>query len=163
MSKKKGINYSGGGGATDIRIEGNTLYHRILVAGGGGSGPRCDGSCGASNIENAVAGSGGGIEGTSSNVVEGYGATQTSAGGNGGFGYGESARNANDCGGIDGSGGGGWYGGGAGNHSLLCFDGGAGRRPHFAYCPIVQWHGGDYAERQNCKLSPVGQHNNRRR
>lgn len=108
-----GINFNGGGGATDVRVEGNTLYHRIIVAGGGGSCGR-GGDAGGYNAD--IVGVGGGLTGSGPS----YG-TQTAAGStNSGFGYGENARNTNNCGGIDGSGGGGWYGGSAGDHGLLC-------------------------------------------
>ena len=117
-----GISYSGGGGATDFRVEGNTLYHRIVVAGGGGGGGRG----GASDAGDG--GAGGGYDGLPCTTcgVSG-GGTQTSPGSiNAGFGYGEAARDSNGCGGIDGSGGGGWYGGSAGDHGLLCFGDSAG-------------------------------------
>lgn len=118
-----------GGGATDIRIKGNTLFHRIIVGGGG-----------------ANSGSGGGIEGGigfgdvhynkkyGTYDRRGYGGTQNAGGvggwcvstvtssssetrsGSGGFGYGgsgftgySSTRYLNTNGG-----GGGWFGGGGG-------------------------------------------------
>lgn len=111
-----GINYNGGGGATDIRVEGNTLYHRIIVAGGGGSGSR------GSSLDGGNGGAGGGLDGIPCANCGVYGGgSQTGPGSSGaGFGYGEPARDVNSCGGIDGSGGGGWYGGSAGSHSILC-------------------------------------------
>ena len=86
-----------GGGATDIRLT-DSLYSRIIVAGGGG------GSAGGSG------GAGGGTSGIKGNDYGGYSSgaspgTQTNAGSYGGFGYGGSH--------IGGAGGGGWYGGGA--------------------------------------------------
>lgn len=116
-----GIAYNGGGGATDVRVEGNTLYHRIIVAGGGGSGGR---GPSAALVDYGRGGVGGGLEGGHNFVTSG-GGTQTAAGSeNAGFGYGEPARIAGSCSmdsqGIDGSGGGGWYGGSAGTHDLLC-------------------------------------------
>ena len=96
----------GGGGATDIRIAGDTYYHRVLVAGGSG-GKEYGGE--------PAEGSGGGIEGSKGSGYDstkgGTGGTQTSPGSpGGGFGYGGSSS-LQDTGG----GGGGWYGGGAGN------------------------------------------------
>ena len=87
---------NGGGGATDIRLNGTTYYDRIIVAGGGGGGGE-DGEQG---------GYGGGLTGFGS-----YSATQTSAGNGGVFGAG--AHTGYDGGGA----GGGWYGGGAANGS----------------------------------------------
>lgn len=117
-----GINYNGGGGATDIRVEGNTLYHRIIVAGGGGSASR------GGSLDGGAGGAGGGLDGIPCPNCGVYGGgSQTGPGSAGaGFGYGEPARNANNCGGIDGSGGGGWYGGSAGDHGLLCMGDNAG-------------------------------------
>lgn len=109
--------YKGGGGATDIRINKDDLYARIIVAGGGGS----DGATTKMGMY------GGGLEGgttTESYGSGGYGGTQT---GNtwltttrttyasstshcyAGFGFG-----GNGCyysSGYAGAGGGGWYGG----------------------------------------------------
>ena len=82
---------SGGGGATDIRVEGDSLYNRIIVAGGGGGG----------GADSEAGGHGGGIKGTSS-----YPGTQTGTSSGGAFGYG--ANTSRD----GGAGGGGWYGGG---------------------------------------------------
>ena len=95
-----------GGGATDIRIKGNSLYNRVIVAGGGGS----VGAPGNSG------GYGGGLTGGSGNGsygTLGTGGTQTQAGtGNisGSFGQGGNGVYANS--GFGGAGGGGWYGGG---------------------------------------------------
>lgn len=93
----------GGGGATDVRIDKDDLYARIIVAGGGGG----------SSSENALTTKyGGGTSGGS--PTSGYGATQTTAGTNGAFGQGGNATTS----GTNykygsGGGGGGWYGGGA--------------------------------------------------
>lgn len=122
--------YPGGGGATDIRVEGKTLYHRIIVAGGGGS----DGS--ASNPGKA----GGGINGitaTETNYCSGgEGATQTSAGTRGSFGQGGSGAYHSDGwggGGFGGAGGGGWYGGGGVNPDRSDDDRGGGGGSGFVY------------------------------
>ncbi|MBP5556100.1 MAG: fibronectin type III domain-containing protein, partial [Bacteroidales bacterium] len=86
----------GGGGATDIRLNGNTLYDRIIVAGGGGGGGEDSGDQG---------GYGGGESGGAGNAYS-YQGTQTAAGTGAVFGIGASAGN------DGGAGGGGWYGGG---------------------------------------------------
>ena len=95
-----------GGGASDIRYGGDSLYNRVIVAGGGGS---------VGAYGNA-GGAGGGL--TGENAIGGYGAvgtggTQTSGGTGqnaGSFGQGGNSYGAN--GGYGGAGGGGWYGGG---------------------------------------------------
>ena len=109
--------YKGGGGATDVRIGKDSLYARIIVAGGGGSD-------GATNKKGMY---GGGLEGgstTESYGSGGYGGTQT---GNtwltttrptsayntsdcyAGFGFGGNGCYSSS--GYAGAGGGGWYGG----------------------------------------------------
>ena len=109
--------YKGGGGATDVRVGKDSLYARIIVAGGGGSE-------GAPNKKGMY---GGGLEGGSTTEnygTGGYGGTQTgntwltttrstsaydSSDCYAGFGFG-----GNGCyysSGYAGAGGGGWYGG----------------------------------------------------
>ena len=112
---------SGGGGSSDIRIGGNTLNDRLLVAAGGGGGSaNFDGDGGSGGADIGAGGTGDGERG-------GHGGTQTS-GGDGGikggtgidgddglFGRGGDAADgasSNEDGG--GGGGGGWYGGGGG-------------------------------------------------
>ena len=90
-----------GGGATDIRIGQNSLYARVIVAGGG------------SGSNNRISGyAGGGLSGVTGQ--SGYAGTQTSAGTGGSFGQGGSASTSgsNYRYGASG-GGGGFYGGGA--------------------------------------------------
>lgn len=99
--------YPGGGGATDIRVGGISLYNRFIVAGGGGS----DGS------GSRYGGYGGGTSGGSitviSNVTGGLGASQTAGATNGGsFGKGGNGIDSTSTTSKGGSGGGGWYGGG---------------------------------------------------
>ena len=91
-----------GGGATDIRIGQNSLYARVIVAGGGS---------GSNNRTSGYAG--GGLSGVTGQ--SGYAGTQTSAGTGGSFGQGGSATTSgsNYRYGASG-GGGGFYGGGAG-------------------------------------------------
>ena len=117
--------FPGGGGATDVRINGTTLYNRILVAAGGAS----DGSAGQKG------GNAGGLVGSSRSGgwgSYGEGANQEAAGYNGSFGQGGAGIAY--AGGYGGAGGGGWYGGGA------CHpdgsgddDGGGGGGSSFAY------------------------------
>ena len=104
-----------GGGATDIRLIGDTLYHRVIVAGGSGGTEY-------SNRPNR-GGYGGGIEGTRGGGDDpnqaGFGGSQSKGGSqgiskdqyseDGKFGYGGNATF-----GQRGGGGGGWYGGGSG-------------------------------------------------
>ena len=90
-----------GGGATDIRVGGTTLYDRVIVAGGG------------SGSTNGTSGwAGGGTTGVAYSST--YQATQTSAGSGGSFGQGanphSTVSNYKYC---SAGGGGGWYGGGA--------------------------------------------------
>ncbi|MBO4655713.1 MAG: hypothetical protein J5644_09230, partial [Bacteroidales bacterium] len=86
----------GGGGATDIRLNGTTLYDRIIVAGGGGGGGEDNGD---------AVGAGGG-ETSTVGYSSSYQASQTAGGTGGVFGIGASSPN------DGGAGGGGWYGGG---------------------------------------------------
>ena len=111
----------GGGGASDIRINGTALTDRKIVAGAGG-GPGTGYLSGYLN-----AGNGGGLigqnGGSQSYEVGGFGGTQ-SAGGAGGYyrdpgqGRGGSGSLGNGgTGGLSGGGGAGYYGGGGGNFS----------------------------------------------
>ena len=90
-----------GGGATDIRIGQNSLYARVIVAGGG------------SGSNNRISGyAGGGLSGVTGQ--SGYAGTQTSAGSGGSFGQGGSASTSGNNYKYGASGGGGgFYGGGA--------------------------------------------------
>lgn len=87
---------NGGGGATDVRIGKDSLYARIIVAGGGGG----------SGEDNETGGYGGGeTGGAGSGNTSLTQASQTSGGTNSfGFGIGGNTYNG-------GAGGGGWYGG----------------------------------------------------
>ena len=91
----------GGGGASDIRIGQDSLYSRVIVAGGGS---------GATNRTNGYYGGGT----TGETGLSGYAGSQTSAGTNGSFGIGGSATTSgNNYKYGSAGGGGGWYGGGA--------------------------------------------------
>lgn len=111
--------YKGGGGATDIRIGTDSLYSRVIVAGGGGS----DGS---SSQSGGYAGGTSGARGSFGYGSYGYGGNQTatysslnaiaSQGTNNnssdcaaGFGFGGFGCYSSS--GYGGAGGGGWYGG----------------------------------------------------
>ena len=97
-----------GGGASDIRIGNDSLYSRVIVAGGGGGH--------ATATYSYIGGAGGGlsgVEGGSNNTGYANPGTQTGTGHsssvaivNGGFGYGGNSYNKNS-----GASGGGWYGG----------------------------------------------------
>ena len=92
---------NGGGGATDIRLNGTTYYDRIIVAGGGGGGGE----------DSEQGGYGGGLSGGVGVNSSQTAGSQTTTGNGGVFGAG--AHTGNDGGGA----GGGWYGGGAANGS----------------------------------------------
>lgn len=100
--------YSGGGGASDIRIGQDSLYARVIVAGGGGSDGASDktgmyggGESGGTSSENYGSGGGGGTQ------------TAGGAGGNSNDGaFGQGGKGTNRSSGYGGAGGGGWYGGG---------------------------------------------------
>ncbi len=86
---------NGGGGASDIRLNGNALSNRIIIGGGGGGGGEDAGD---------LVGNGGGLTGAG---YAAYDATQTTAGSGGSLGFGGGTGN-----GDGGGGGGGLYGGG---------------------------------------------------
>ncbi len=111
--------YKGGGGASDIRIGVDSLYARVIVAGGGGSD-------GAATKKGMYGGGTSGGATTESYGSYGYGGTQTghttsvtmpssqpttnsSANYPGGFGFGGFGIYRSS--GYGGAGGGGWYGG----------------------------------------------------
>lgn len=100
--------YNGGGGATDIRVGTDSLYARVIVAGGGGSD-------GATNRNGMYGGGETGGTATQSYGSGGGGGTQT-AGGTGGSGnagtFGQGGEGKAASNGFAGAGGGGWYGGG---------------------------------------------------
>ncbi|EAY19703.1 PE-PGRS protein, putative [Trichomonas vaginalis G3] len=121
-----GSTQSGGGGATDIRIENNDLYSRVIVAGGGGSGGKL------SDFSRNQGGSGGGLNGESADFYGLSGGTQYFPGScnyrnhSGEFGFG--GNNTLYGGGA----GGGWYGGAAADPSLYEI-GGAGGGSGFVF------------------------------
>lgn len=89
----------GGGGATDIRFEQDSLYARVIVAGGGGAT-----SWGPSNEYGDAGGGESSIAGSNSPGLS----NQTS--GNA-FGIGANAKASSTSYNINGASGGGWYGG----------------------------------------------------
>lgn len=112
--------YYGGGGGTDIRIESDSLYARVIVAGGGGSdgatakkGMYGGGETGGSTTESyGTGGYGGtqtGVSSTSWQTTTVPTSTTTAAGAYAGFGFGGNGITRSS--GYGGSGGGGWYGG----------------------------------------------------
>ncbi len=103
-----------GGGASDVRLNGQGLQDRVIVAGGGGAGYLGNGG-----------GRGGGLSGTSSLVAGTCSASNVAGGGtqtSGGSRGGDSSQQSTDgalgvggsCAGFAGGGGGGYYGGGGG-------------------------------------------------
>ena len=115
-----------GGGASDIRIDSDSLYARLIVAGGGGGAS--NGGTGSSY--RATGGVGGGTSGGTGSSSSysagrlGAGGTQTSGGaygywsgnsnnGNSGT-FGQGGTTTYNC--YAAGGGGGWYGGGSGNY-----------------------------------------------
>lgn len=135
-------NYAGGGGgASDIRIGQDSLYARVIVAGGGG------GKCGYASQSYCAGGVGGGTSGvsgvyqtstTTNTTYAGQGGTQTAGGATGtyssyqgsagGFGYGGygGVRSTSKSYRGAGAGGGGWYGGGGGTYRYAGGGGGSG-------------------------------------
>jgi prepilin-type N-terminal cleavage/methylation domain-containing protein len=118
------ITYNGGGGATDIRINTDSLYSRVIVAGGGGSegSPSRGGGAGGGTQGKNNVGSGcgsGGYGGTqtgntysNSTYVASQPTTDVSdiqANTYAGFGFGGNGTYRYS--GYGGAGGGGWYGG----------------------------------------------------
>lgn len=112
--------YNGGGGASDIRIGTDSLYARVIVAGGGGSdgassksGMYGGGETGGSSTQNYGTGSYGGTQtGVSSSswqTTSQSTSTTTQAGAYAGFGFGGNGITRSS--GYGGAGGGGWYGG----------------------------------------------------
>ena len=112
--------YNGGGGGTDIRIGQDSLFARVIVAGGGGSdggsnkqGMYGGGEYGGSSTENYGTG---GFGGTQTGVSDSSWQTTSQSTGTGagpdayaGFGFG--GNGVIYSGGYGGAGGGGWYGG----------------------------------------------------
>ena len=130
----------GGGGGTDIRINTDNLYARVIVAGGGGG---AQGRSGSSYLGNG--GAGGGTEGAngtyqngSTTNYYGHGGTATAGGSTytsgtasyrgtaGTFGQGGNGGARSSSYGGCGGGGGGWYGGGGGYYRYAGGGGGSG-------------------------------------
>ncbi|MEI7847526.1 MAG: PxKF domain-containing protein [Chloroflexota bacterium] len=111
---------SGGGGASDIRIGGPDLAHRVIVAGGGGGAAAVSGPNGPS-----YGGAGGGLIGATGNTAYipyaatgGPGGNQDGSAGSGQLGTGSTAAPSTSTifNGVGaGGGGGGYYGGAAGS------------------------------------------------
>lgn len=112
--------YYGGGGASDIRIGRDSLYARVIVAGGGGSdgatnkaGGYGGGTTGQSRTESYGSGGYGGTQTGVSNsswqTTSHSTSTSTQAGAYAGFGFGGNGITRSS--GYGGAGGGGWYGG----------------------------------------------------
>ena len=119
----------GGGGATDVRIGQNSLYSRVIVAGGGGG-------AGVTSANANPCGCGGGEyggDGYYNDTTGSYTAGQNRSGGSasqtaGGITWGTGTQatfgqGGNASGYSCGGGGGGWYGGGGAYDSDSDFDG----------------------------------------
>lgn len=118
---------TGSGGGTDIRLLQNTVSHRLIVAGGGGESGDQSGYGGTTSLKG---GGGGGLSGIGSTGRYGGAGTQTTGGAtgtgynldnhwysNGSFGSGGYWSGNYDL--MEGLGGGGWYGGGAGGYQQV--------------------------------------------
>ena len=122
-----GRSYQCGGGATDIRRNTNSLYNRIIVAGGGGG--RGD-SAHTYSRSSGYGGAGGGITGNKGGDRCGHpgnGGSQTSGGSGGSNGgssgtFGTGGRNRYGSSSGGGGGGGGYYGGGAGGNDYSSYN-----------------------------------------
>ena len=114
--------FNGGGGATDFRIEQDSLYARVIVAGGGasdGSSSKYGGAGGGTVGQATLASSYGTNNGPGNTTYSGSGTTTTAASQSatttgstdiyGGFGFGGNGVVRSS--GYGGAGGGGWYGG----------------------------------------------------
>ena len=123
-----------GGGASDMRINSDSLYARVIVAGGGGGGYETGNS--GNGASHSYGGGTTGGTGSGGSDRYAYGGTQTAGGAHGSyngwggtvydgsFGVGGSSSSA----GYSNGGGGGWYGGGASTP-----DGGAGGGSGYVY------------------------------
>lgn len=141
-----------GGGSTSIRLKSDSLYSRVIVAGGGG---------GASGDYHGLSGGGfgGGLNGGNciykDKLTDQGSGTQTGStcgfgiAGNGDAGrFGEGATGKYQSGGDSGGGGGGgWYGGGSGGHGMpgcsVCSGGGGGSGWTFTESSFKTWQSGD--------------------
>ena len=119
----------GGGGATDIRLNGTALTDRIIIAGGGGGGN-------AYSSYRATGGSGGGAQGgfgtsggnwTTDPTYRGYPGDQSSGGINPtNWNRGSLGQGAHNYSSYCGGGGGGYYGGACGGYYGVGGGGGSG-------------------------------------
>ncbi|KAK8876633.1 hypothetical protein M9Y10_006851 [Tritrichomonas musculus] len=146
-----------GGGATDIRVNSDSLYSRVIVAGGGGGGNGA--VSGGGSTGGAGGGTNGGVGTRQEKSNDSYSKTNASAGtqisggkpgkgslsssgvviATGAFGVGGSLPNENNS--MAGAGGGGWYGGGAGNRHGGGGSGGSGWV--FTESSYNQWKSGN--------------------
>ena len=120
----KNYSYAGGGGGSDIRIGQDSLYARVIVAGGGGGQGRTGsshvGGAGGGTAGQTYQGSGFGTNNGPGNTTYSGSSSSTTASSQsttctkntdiyGGFGFGGNGVYRSS--GYGGSGGGGWYGG----------------------------------------------------
>ena len=102
--------YNGGGGGTDFRVATDSLYARVIVAGGGGSdGAKNKAGMYGGGTSGGKASSGYGTGGQAGTATAGGSGSSNSATTKGKFGQGGTGCSASS--GYGGAGGGGWYGG----------------------------------------------------
>lgn len=143
-----------GGGSTSIRVSSDTLFTRLIVAGGGGGASgdiskTWNGGCGGGQSgENCSCCQGAGTQ-VGSTPGQGYGSSSSA----GVFGHGATSgyRNGANSGG---GGGGGWYGGGSGGHgnNNVCSGGGGGSGWIFTASSFSEWQSGDPSEASHYSL-----------
>jgi hypothetical protein len=123
---------AGGGGASDVRVDGTDLAHRALVAGGGGGGANLYSDNGP-----AKGGAGGGLTGgngiNANTPYGGVGGNQDGTSGSGQLGNGSPGAYGDVNTGNPGGGGGGGYWGGGGGPSGAGGGGGSGYGPLGTY------------------------------
>jgi hypothetical protein len=121
---------AGGGGASDVRMGGTDLFHRVLVAGGGGGAANL-----GSDLGFADGGGGGGLSGEAGGPAGtgGSGGDQGGESGSGNLGDGSPGADGDPgcppCFPVGGGGGGGGYYGGAGGQPDHGGGGGSGFGP----------------------------------
>ena len=133
-----GLNYGGGGGASDVRQGGAGLGDRIIVAGGGGgSGSNCGTFTAEGGHDGGLTGESGCLYSCSDCQYTGAGGSQVAGGIAGPTAHGSCGDNNNGALGVGGSnsgfsvtgGGGGYYGGGSG-----CYEGAGGGSSYTDQC-----------------------------
>lgn len=136
-SKYEDIYVGSGGGASDVRINTDSLYARVIVAGGGGGNGIYPSDSSNTSKTGGVGGGtsgGNGIKIYAHEYGAGAGGSQTAGGSKGsnssysqGGSFGQGGNSTGNSGGWNGGGGGGgWYGGGSGGALGASGGGGSG-------------------------------------